>query len=380
MIGPSIEMTADVLHIRSAPVKGSPAERMEARLEAGLSTVAVCGDVYHGLARLVRRRGEWSPVVFVCVDDISPAEMEFFRITARSLPATDVYVYGAERSSKRVAGAIERGATGEVTDDLLNKLSLVADPIPASASNTDDTIVSVSEIFPGSSKTRRSIENAAPPLTADTGRDSQPAVPGREASRETESGTAPAPVVGAASGSPSDTVEGSAGSSGIDRGGMAPAATQTEWGEGETPELLTDRATGVIPCGPISETSETVASGDPVDTISTHVESPTPIVDDNPDDDMDDDTDDDVDSSGVTGRVPWLRYDNVPVRKAPSRKRPEDEPRHNTGAPTPPSLREPLLSEEELRALIGDDVAAIGPDDDDDEPVQGGSNSEEDSR
>ncbi len=354
MFGPSIEMKTDVLHIRSAPIEGSAADRMEERLGAGLSTVAVCGDVYHGLARLVRRQGEWAPVVLVCVDDLSPAEMEFFRITARSLPGTDVYVYGVERSAKRVAGAIERGATGEVTDDLLQELSIVADPTPAVASNADDALVSVSEIFPGSSETVRAIENAAhadPPLTADAGQDSQPAVAGAVAS--------PAAA----------RTESDEGKPAVDPSTTTPAAAHT-------PERLADGATGEIPRGPINETHETVPRGDSVEATVTPVESSTPIVDDNPDDDADGN----VDSSGGAGRVPWLRYDNVPVRKAPSRKGPVDSPRQNTGASSPPSLREPLLSEEELRALIGDDVAAIGPDDDEDEPVQGGSKDERDSR
>ncbi len=64
-------------------------------------------------------------------------------------------------------------------------------------------------------------------------------------------------------------------------------------------------------------------------------------------------------------RVPWGQYDRAPARSAPTEPSP---PRNGpTAAPSTPTkrkspLRGPLLTSEELQALIGDDISAIAPD------------------
>ena len=69
-------------------------------------------------------------------------------------------------------------------------------------------------------------------------------------------------------------------------------------------------------------------------------------------------------------RVPWLDYENKPVRQAPRRTAPqptspvepkEDDQPKEASARKRPSATEPLLTEEELRALIGDDISSIAP-------------------
>ena len=69
-------------------------------------------------------------------------------------------------------------------------------------------------------------------------------------------------------------------------------------------------------------------------------------------------------------RVPWLDYENRPVRQAPRRTAPqptsaveskEDDQPEEASARKRPSATEPLLTEEELRALIGDDISSIAP-------------------
>ncbi len=51
-----------------------------------------------------------------------------------------------------------------------------------------------------------------------------------------------------------------------------------------------------------------------------------------------------------TARVPWLRYDDLPQRAPPKR----DEPAEGKPESTPDEPHEPLLTQEELDALLGD--------------------------
>ncbi|MCH9003044.1 MAG: hypothetical protein IIC02_10765 [Planctomycetes bacterium] len=69
-------------------------------------------------------------------------------------------------------------------------------------------------------------------------------------------------------------------------------------------------------------------------------------------------------------RVPWLDYENRPVRQAPRHSAPqptsavepkEDDQPEEASARKRPSATEPLLTEEELRALMGDDISSIAP-------------------
>ncbi len=60
-------------------------------------------------------------------------------------------------------------------------------------------------------------------------------------------------------------------------------------------------------------------------------------------------------------RVPWQRYGGAPARAAPVRNPPQPEEKKNDNAPpSRPPAPEPLLTAEELRALIGDPIDA-GP-------------------
>ncbi|MBU0717517.1 MAG: hypothetical protein KJ749_04650, partial [Planctomycetes bacterium] len=80
------------------------------------------------------------------------------------------------------------------------------------------------------------------------------------------------------------------------------------------------------------------------------------------------DKDDPEESSGVP--VPWRRHGGRATRSAPGRTRAAStftgtgEPEAEGSAdhrPAAPITSEPLLTEAELRALIGDDVSAIAP-------------------
>jgi hypothetical protein len=78
-------------------------------------------------------------------------------------------------------------------------------------------------------------------------------------------------------------------------------------------------------------------------------------------DERDDELVDEADEASAV-RVPWLRYPDRPARAAPSRTPPQESP------PDPPRMERaappahtPLLTDEELQALIGDDIASLAP-------------------
>ncbi len=63
-------------------------------------------------------------------------------------------------------------------------------------------------------------------------------------------------------------------------------------------------------------------------------------------------------------RVPWLRYNDGPDRVAPRRREPlAADPATTEPATSRSAPRRPLITSEELQALLGDDIAAIAPND-----------------
>ncbi len=76
--------------------------------------------------------------------------------------------------------------------------------------------------------------------------------------------------------------------------------------------------------------------------------------------------DETIDGYSLSGpvRVPWQRYQNGPHREAPARRGPTSNVPKVADPPVPRELAlEPLISEEELRALLADDTPAVAPDD-----------------
>jgi hypothetical protein len=82
-----------------------------------------CGDVYRGLARILRPPSNPPRAVIVCLDGLTTPEFEFFSIVARRRKEVSVYVYGSGRAEARIAKAIELGAKGPATADLLAELT-----------------------------------------------------------------------------------------------------------------------------------------------------------------------------------------------------------------------------------------------------------------
>ncbi len=221
-----------------------------------------CGDLYRGLARLCREDREVPRAVILGVDGLGKAEMEFFSIVSRTRPRTYVYVYGDQRSASRIAAAIDLGATGEATDDVIRNLAATV--------------------------TQPAVEAL---VSAQVPKDSPSSLAGLDHSAPTVSDEPPVTA-------PSE-----------------PAATALA----EPSTKLADKPDGHQQVGD-------EASQDSV-------------------------------------RVPWRRYKGGPVRKGPQqRKPPSDDAKATEHAKSRAPAHEPLLTEEELQALIGDDIAAITPD------------------
>ncbi len=177
--------------------------------------------------------------MIICLDGLGTSEFEFFSIISKLRRDLKVYVYSAAHSESRTAKAVELGATGPVTREILAELA----------------------------------------------------------------GSPPVPM----------TVE-------------TPARTS---------ERMTDK--------PVSPPNAQHGHASVAHAIPTPEQ---PRIDD--------------EDAPKHARVPWLRYSDRPARVAPSRREPPPQPPDpQLQAPTPSRSCEPLLTEEELRALMSDDIAAI---------------------
>ena len=116
-----------VLHVRPqtpASLAAEPCCYPIGELLAGLPLeMQCCGDVYRGLAGLLRPSSDPPQAVIVCLDGLGAAEFEFFSIVSKLRRDLRVYVYAAARSLSRIAKAVELGATGPVTREVLVELA-----------------------------------------------------------------------------------------------------------------------------------------------------------------------------------------------------------------------------------------------------------------
>ena len=218
---------------------------MSARLTATGLDVRDVSDVYRALAR-IGSAGSNSPLaVVVCADDLTTAELEFFSIVGRIHRSVAVYVYGRSSARERIAQAIDMGATGELTDDVIRTLA--------------DTTTS----------------------TPSTGDDDAAAAPASLHSEDIED------------------------------------AARRFWKDQSESSAESTQRTGEVREPP----------SDPA-------------------------------------RFPWRRYEDAPKRKPPSQGQPTSFSKREDEQPDPSiPVHEPLLTDEELRALIGDDPATALSDD-----------------
>ncbi|MCH7808441.1 MAG: hypothetical protein IIB60_04395 [Planctomycetes bacterium] len=109
-----------ILHIRA----DSPdrTNHMAALLESLSAEVDVCGDVYRAVARLCTQTPAATQAVIVCVDDLAPVELELFPLLKRVRRDLRVYVYGDCADTDRVVTAIELGADGRATEEIVRAM------------------------------------------------------------------------------------------------------------------------------------------------------------------------------------------------------------------------------------------------------------------
>ena len=116
----------NVLHIASDCASGGAVDSVAALAGADDFCVETCGDVYRGLARLLRTSADQFLAVIVCLDDLGAAEFEFFAVVSRMRSTIPVYVYGRDGSQNRIERAVRLGASAPLTDDAIQRLSEAA--------------------------------------------------------------------------------------------------------------------------------------------------------------------------------------------------------------------------------------------------------------
>ena len=162
-----------VLHIRPQPPaspEAGPCRSPIGELLAGLAIEAEwCSDVYRGLALLLRPSSDPPKAAIVCLDGLGAPEFEFFSIVSKLRRDLKVYVYAAARSESRIARAVELGAKGPVTREVLAELAggspvpmAVEDPARASERVTDKPVSPVIPPAP-SEPLRIDVEDARKP-------------------------------------------------------------------------------------------------------------------------------------------------------------------------------------------------------------------------
>ena len=104
-----------MLHVPGTAGDSGPAMRQA--LDRCGAEVVEAAHLYSALAKLSRRRGFDIGVVLVCVDWLDPDEVEFFTIVARSHADLPVYVYGNGEDKHNVQLALRNGAKGVVWPD-----------------------------------------------------------------------------------------------------------------------------------------------------------------------------------------------------------------------------------------------------------------------
>ena len=159
-------LRCDVLHIR--PEWAEQAAEIDSVLEADALTVEICPDVYRGLARVCAADSSQSPsdsdlrAIVVCVDDLGPAELEFFSIVSRLRRTLPVFVYGQERYNFRVAKAIELGASGHVTAAAIHSVAGSREPPRPESGLADDR---TTQATTGTTREASGIQPPPPPPT-----------------------------------------------------------------------------------------------------------------------------------------------------------------------------------------------------------------------
>ena len=126
------------------------------------------------------------------------------------------------------------------------------------------------------------------------------------------------------------------------------------------PAVVASNEEAVAGVAPMESEGMDVTVEDELDEIVGESE-PGTVQEDQPHAEIENPAEDEATTSSV--RVPWLRDEDRPVRRGPGGSSPAvDDQREADSKIGRMSPSEPLLTEQELQALVGDDIASIAPD------------------
>jgi hypothetical protein len=331
-----------ILHITAG--EGAPTHPTVQKLTDDGTPMETCGDVYRGLARLGRTPDRWVAVL-LCVDGLTFAEWEFFHLAQRLAARIPIFAYGRDRFHWKLDRARQAGAQA----------------MPASAADLIELVEQASQAEPAEQDDLPAADAGPQGGTAGSGEEPQetdpdPTEPALESLRGTEARWwAPQVPESPADESPAEAeVE--------DAPRIVPESLEEEDDEEEEfdPRIVPGSRS---PGQPMRASAEQL--GQESDDITNPV------------------------------RVPWQTYADRPSRTPPHAARrhtgaggeasgrtaaaargtsttSSESPAESTEVPnsTPPASRSvshdpsPLLSNDELRALLSDDdIASIAPPD-----------------
>lgn len=305
-----------ILVDRCAAATCSSPEHDIAKLLAANPRVKRYSDPYRALAMLLQHNphgtgfAHAASAVIVCIDDWSEEEFDFFRLCRTARPEIPTLVYTTLHDHRHVDCALRAGAAGRATETEINLLLTTESPARTQS--------------PGAA--------ASAPLPIHLPPTAPPKVPPPDQPEPTRTTIAPAPIA------PPQAAP--------------PTSLDLELEDDELPPLDADEE--LVTDGEAPHDEELVGEDVTEESLS--------------------------DDDGETpARVPWLRYNDQPLRMSPGARVPPAGPtrtppengtagneRHTVkpAAPMPaprPAGPPPLLSEEELRALLADDVSALAP-------------------
>ncbi len=282
---------ARIVHIRASTGGAGDWSFVEDRLRRYAGDVDTFHDVYRALASICRGPDDPPPIVLVDLATVGEAEMDVFRVLSRHCPRVEVYVYPADPHAPRAARALEHATGGPLTRDVLEEL------------------LSRRPVFPAADAPASSTGDAAVPAT-------EP---------------------------PARAVEGTTG----DAAANAPVDQRREPERSFPPAAPADSSEREEP-RPALEATE----GDSSPSFHAEVEAePSPPADDRQDR-QGEREDEEEDESGPV-RVPWVRYEDAPRRTPPGRVPPGAERTSPVRRDGVGDRSAPLLTDEELEALLG---------------------------
>lgn len=312
-----------LLHV--APSDGSDGHTVSQWIRAADLRTHRCDDVYRALAYLGRYEGA-IPGVVVNVTTLGSPEMEFFSIMAREFRAARVLVYGDDRSDAKVARALELGATGRADQSSIQGIQRDA---------VSHTAYDGAGAPDGADADVESVDDFDRPAVVDGPETSGSSR--RNGDRDTADAAPGAAVTPFAVRPQSCVDQQGGGRTGSDDAAAPIGAEEDDFRFLRSAAESEDRIEGewTVPCDDDPSELATEAVGDGKGVIGGVIgEDSRSVIDQAPSGDV---------------RVPWKKYANAPVRRPPERM--------NDAIKPVPLEYQPLLSDEELAALLGDDTS-----------------------